>query len=71
MFLAMDLAVDKKEIIRWINALDKPYVIEQIKQLKKKKDERFDFEKEWENGIPIAEARKNTKEFLASLPWKK
>lgn len=66
----MDFAIDKKEIIRWINALDNPYVIEQIKEIKKE-DERFNFEKEWENGIPIAEARKNTKEFLASLPWKK
>lgn len=37
----------------------------------KKKDERFDFEKEWENGITVEEARKNTKDFIASLPWKK
>lgn len=67
----MDIAVEKKEIIRWIDSLDNPHILEQIKQIKKKEDERFDFEKEWENGITVEEARKSTKEFLASLPWKK
>ena len=67
----MDIAVEKKEIIRWVNSLDNPAVIEQLKRIKKRETEPFDFEKEWKNGITSNELRKNTKEFLASLPWKK
>lgn len=67
----MDIAVEKKEIIRWVNSLDNPSVIKQLQQIKKKDAEPFDFEKEWKNGITSDELRKSTKEFLASLPWKK
>lgn len=67
----MDIAVEKKEIVKWLNSLDNPAVIEQIKQIKKRNTEPFDFEKEWENGISIDEARKKTADFIKSLPWKK
>ena len=67
----MDITVEKKEIIRWVNSLDNPAVIEQLKRIKKRETEPFDFEKEWKNGITSNELRKSTKEFLASLPWKK
>jgi hypothetical protein len=67
----MDIAVEKNEIIKWINSLDNPVVIEQIKRIKKRETETFDFEKEWENGITSDELRKSTKEFLKSLPCKK
>ena len=66
----MDIAVEKSELIKWINSLDNPTIIEQIKRIKKRESEPFDFEKEWANGISIEEARKSTKEFLSSLPWK-
>ena len=67
----MDIAVEKSEIIKWINSLDNPTIIEQIKRIKKRDTESFDFEKEWANGITSDELRKSTKEFLESLPWKK
>lgn len=66
----MDIAVEKKEIIKWINSLDNPIVIEQIKSIKEQETEPFDFEKEWANGITIEEARKKTHDFIKNLPWK-
>lgn len=67
----MDIAVEKKEIIKWINSLDNPVVIQQIRNIQKRNTEPFDFEKEWAKARPIDELRKSTKEFLESLPWKK
>jgi len=67
----MDIAVEKIEIIKWINSLENPTIIEQIKRIKKRETGAFDFEKEWQNGITSDELRKSTKEFLNSLPWKK
>ncbi len=66
----MDMAVEKKEIIQWINSLDNPVVIKQIKWLKKRDTEFFDFETEWEQGVSIDQARKKTADFIKSLPWK-
>lgn len=61
----------KKEIIKWINSIDNPVILEQIKNIQKSDTVAFDFEKEWENGITIEEARKKTSEFIKSPPWKK
>ncbi len=67
----MDIVAEKKEIIRLLNSLENPVVIEQIKRIKERDTRSFDFEKEWADGITSDELRKSTKEFLASLPWKK
>lgn len=67
----MDITSEKEEIIKWINSLDNPVVIEQIKNIKSRDTASFDFEKEWENSVPIKEARKKTADFIKSLPWKK
>ncbi len=67
----MDIAVEKKEIIKWINSIENPVILEQIKNIKKRDSVPFDFEKEWESGITIEEARKKTSDFIKSLPWKK
>ncbi|MEX0997707.1 MAG: hypothetical protein WDZ45_11715 [Flavobacteriaceae bacterium] len=67
----MNIAIEKKEIIKWINSLENPVVIEQIISIKKRDTESFDFDKEWEKGIPIKEARKKSSDFIKSLPWKK
>lgn len=40
----MDLATKKKEIIKWINSVENPFIIEQIDQIEERKT--FDFEKE-------------------------
>lgn len=65
----MNLATEKSEIIKWIHTIENPFIIEQINKIRKK--EQFDFEKEWEQGISIEEARKKTSEFIKNLPWKK
>lgn len=67
----MDIAVEKKELIKWINSLDNPVVIQQIKNIQKGNTESFDFEKEWAKSITSDELKKSTKEFLKSLPWEK
>lgn len=67
----MNIAVEKKEIIKWINSLKNPAVIEQIKRIKNKESDSFDFDKEWDKGVSINEAREKTADFIKSLPWKK
>ncbi|GEM_PF-459167 len=67
----MNIAVEKKEIIKWINSLENPVILEQIKSIKKRDTEPFDFEKEWATGVSIEEARKKTSDFIKSLPWEK
>lgn len=65
----MNLSAEKKEIIQWINSLENPVTIAEIKKIRDR--EKFDFEKEWKNGIAISEARKKSIDFIKSLPWKK
>ncbi len=65
----MNISAEKNEIIKWINSLENPEIIEEINKIRKRKT--FDFEKEWERGISIDEARKRTQEFIKSLDWKK
>ncbi|MCS3871008.1 hypothetical protein J3D55_003924 [Chryseobacterium ginsenosidimutans] len=65
----MNISAEKNEIIKWINSLENPSIIEEINKIRKRKS--FDFEKEWERGISIDEARKRTSEFIKSLDWKK
>lgn len=67
----MNIAVEKKEIIKWINSLKNPAVIEQIKRIKNRESDSFDFDKEWDKGVSINEAREKTADFIKSLPWKK
>lgn len=65
----MNLTTEKNEIIKWINSLENPILIEEINKIRKR--EKFNFEKEWKEGITISEARKKTSNFIKSLPWKK
>jgi len=65
----MNLSAEKNEIIKWVQSLDNPVLIEEINKIRNKKS--FDFEKEWERGISGDELKKRTKDFLRSLPWKK
>ncbi|WP_312324787.1 hypothetical protein [Soonwooa sp.] len=65
----MNLCAEKIEIIKWIQSLENPALIEEINKIRKRKS--FDFEKEWERGISVAEARKRTSDYIKTLPWKK
>ncbi|WP_326984770.1 hypothetical protein VUJ46_09645 [Chryseobacterium sp. MYb264] len=64
----MNISAEKNEIIKWIYSLENPEIIEEINKIRKRKS--FDFEKEWERGIPVEELRKRTKDFIKTLPWK-
>lgn len=64
----MDIVLQKVILKHWINSIDDPKVIAKIKEIKEKQD--FDFEKEWNEGITIDEARKKSVEFIDSLDWK-
>ncbi len=64
----MDIVAEKEILIQWIKAIDNPEIISKIKDIKKEED--FDFEKEWKEGISIIEAREKTADFIDSLDWK-
>jgi hypothetical protein len=65
----MDLATRKKEIIKWLDGVENPEIIDKIDRIKEEKP--FDFEKEWERAITGEELKKRTKTFLKKLDWKK
>ncbi|RZJ48277.1 MAG: hypothetical protein EOO19_07635 [Chryseobacterium sp.] len=65
----MNISAEKNEIVKWVNSLENPVLIDEINKIRKKSS--FDFEKEWERGISGEELKTRTKEFLKSLPWKK
>jgi hypothetical protein len=65
----MNLATQKSELIKWINSIEDVTVLKKLEAIKT--EQSFDFEKEWEKGISVEEARKKSKEFIQSLPWKK
>lgn len=65
----MNLSSEKSELIKWITSLENPFIIAELNKIRKR--ENFDFEKEWERGISVSEARKKSTDFVKSLPWKK
>lgn len=65
----MDLATQKKDLIKWIHSIEDSDVLKKLESIKS--EETFDFDKEWERSISIEEARNKSKEFIKSLPWEK
>ena len=65
----MDIVAEKEILIQWIKAIDNPEIISKIKDIKKEED--FDFEKEWERSISGEELKKRTKNFIKTLSWEK
>ena len=59
----------KEEIIKWINSIEDPSIIEQINIYRKQKT--IDFDKEINMAITGEELKKRTTQFLKSLDWKK
>ena len=43
----MDIILEKEILIQWIKAINDPETISKIKHIRKEED--FDFEKEWDN----------------------
>lgn len=67
----MDLATQKKEIIKWINSVENPLIIEQIKNIQQRDCSKMNFENEWKDALSITEAREKSIDFIKNLPWKK
>ncbi len=65
----MDLATQKKDLIKWIHSIEDAAILKKLESIKL--EETFDFDKEWERGVSIEDARIKSKEFIKSLPWKK
>ena len=65
----MDLATQKKDLIKWIHSIEDFAVLKKLESIKS--EETFDFDKEWERSISGDELRERTKKHLNSLPWKK
>jgi hypothetical protein len=65
----MDLATQKKDLIKWIHSIEDSAVLKKLESIKS--EETFDFDKEWERSISGDELRERAKKHLMSLPWKK
>ena len=65
----MNIATQKDNLIKWIQTVEDVAILKKIESIKS--EETFDFEKEWARSISIDEARKKSKEFIKTLPWKK
>ena len=65
----MNIATQKDNLIKWIQTIENSKILNKIESIKS--EETFDFEKEWARSISVEEARKKSKEFIKSLPWKK
>lgn len=65
----MNLTTQKSELIKWINSIEDVTILKELERIKS--ETTFDFEKEWSKGVSLDEARKKTKDFIKSLPWKK
>ena len=65
----MDLATQKKDLIKWIHSIEDAAILKKLESIKL--EETFDFDKEWERSISGDELRERTKKHLKSLPWKK
>ena len=65
----MNIATQKENLIKWILTIEDSQILNKLESVKS--EVTFDFEKEWERSIPIEEARKKSKDFIKSLPWKK
>jgi hypothetical protein len=65
----MNLTTQKSELIKWINSIEDVAILEKLEVIKS--ETSFDFEKEWARGISVEDARKKSKEFIKTLPWKK
>lgn len=58
----MNISAEKNEIIKWINSLENPEIIEETNKIRLRKS--FDFEKEWQRGISGGEFKKKNQNKL-------
>lgn len=65
----MNVLTRKKELINWISSIEDVSILQEIEKIKKQ--ETFDFEKEFERGVSTNELKEKTTKFIKALPWKK
>ena len=65
----MEIAIQKKEIIDWILAIEDQAVLNEIEMLKTQAS--FDFDEEFKKGLSVEEFKKAIKERIKSYDWKR
>ncbi|MCR9182605.1 MAG: hypothetical protein NXH73_06735 [Flavobacteriaceae bacterium] len=53
----METQTKKTELLQWLENVTDLSVLEQIDAIKNRNTKPFDFEKEWENGYTVEEAK--------------
>lgn len=69
----METKTKKEELLQWLEKVEDAEVLYQIETIKnrEKKKAAFDFDKEWENGYTVEEAKLEMRKRIKSYPWKK
>lgn len=59
----MEMEIKKLELLRWLSGVEDREVLAQVEAIKEdvEKESGFDFDKEWENGYTIEEAKAESK----------
>ena len=59
----MDAEDKKEELLEWLSKLEEPSVLYLIAKIKEESESEtaFDFDKEWENGFTVEEAKAESK----------
>lgn len=65
----MNITFEKNELIKWIQSIENPLLIEEIKKIKQAKN--FDFEKDWQRSISGEELKRRAKQQIDSWDWKR
>ncbi len=65
----MNIASQKKRIIKWIDSVEDAAILEQIERFSQ--EPNFDFDKEIQNAIAAEELKNRTTLFLEKLNWEK
>ncbi|PRX52413.1 hypothetical protein [Salegentibacter salegens] len=66
----MQVDFKKFELLDWLKDLEDENVLNEIKAIKDRNEE-FDFDKEWENGLTGEEFKAEMRKRINKYPWKK
>ncbi len=65
----MDVVIEKKRIIEWVESLEDTETIELLKDMANPR--KFNFDEEFKKGLTSEEFSKRTTDFLKGLKWEK
>tara|TARA_R100001369_G_scaffold64543_1_gene91748 strand:+ start:1416 stop:1616 length:201 start_codon:yes stop_codon:yes gene_type:complete len=66
----MQVDFKKSELLDWLKDLEDENILNEIKAIKDRNEE-FDFDKEWENGLTGEEFKAEMRKRINEYPWKK